>query len=1065
MSDTRTEVPIDPDLLARFVFPSEPEQIGKKVPITKFSDDQPRDESGRWSSGDIAPAPGTIPVRPGNVRLFHITPIENLEAIRREGLTMAAARGEEKYAQANMIWATAGKTDDRADDSSSQHVIVEFQASPDDLDVGHGASPDDLENRRADVTLLHDVSPADILAIHEPWQAAYRYLSDYVDEVKAGEFDHASSMPAYERAIAEIKRITKYAEGQERDEAGRFAGPGGGSLDTSYRDTWKPEMTPAEGHAWAKAAGTKYEATVVHVTDIEAVEGIIGTGFHTEPPMIRGGQMGDDVEFASVAHEAGAYFALDTNTAEFYYYQGNQAVSVAVVLQNPLELGEILDATQQLANAAFDLGNFRTAALEAAGYSMDDPQSLLAALPTDHGPGYNALYALNAPGGGYTMEDLAGERGLWNDVVADPRITTEAIKAAGYDGVIIRPAHDADYDPITGGPQLIVFDKEQATVIGTTFVDRSVDGSAEAIASAFSKFAEDQPRDESGRWTSGSDSDTFADAWTEEPSWEGVVAYAIEHVTVTEPLNEQETAVVGSYVGSGFETMNAGLRGISTPDWEATDKLDEYDERDKLILDAAIEKSVITENVMLYRGIIDPPAAMLKEGAVVSDKAYLSTSLNLDTAENFAGGNFRTGTGWRVDIQAPAGTHGLYVTDAMASSDGEFEVLLGRDTVLTVMNVDEDNRVVQARVGERIAKYSDDQSRDDHGRFAGPGSSGLSDVSPVISSEAEKNNTTLFQDFRMEEVLYDGSREHLKAENVMRITELLGKEATADPALKDQLLTMDQYHTQDDHHQMAYAAETFMDRADLMNMSAIDRAAAYVAAQAQNSWAGSASDSNEMSLAIQIAVADKFGIDLNETKFSTALGTGNTPLAMDAPARLGLMDDPRVQEAALPPGPAYTSYFDEQGVARTAIGVRMMTPFDTALVLADSPAIKAYVEVVYKSTQEYLASNGITELALQRGVSWSKPDEVPEVFRSFTEDRGGGSRVITADLNPMSSFSTSSPVAYDFASGRPLGIMLLGSVPADRVFSVPMTGPGCLDEGEVIVIGGHNIKFTAEAVY
>lgn len=206
----------------------------------------------------------------------------------------------------------------------------------------------------------------------------------------------------------------------------------------NYRETWKPTMTPAEGHAWARAAGSDYLATVVHVTDKEAVAGIRGTGFNTEYDPNR-----------QVAHEAGAYFALDENTASFYQYCGNELVSSVVVLQSPLEMDwshpETLDRTDPTDRLALE-GDFREAALAAAGLDPDmvvDPDSDMSE---------------------YRAADSA-------------ETTTFALKQAGYDGVILN-AQSVDVDPMTGGPQLIVFDREQAVVIGTSTITPDLESDA-----------------------------------------------------------------------------------------------------------------------------------------------------------------------------------------------------------------------------------------------------------------------------------------------------------------------------------------------------------------------------------------------------------------------------------------------------------------------------------------------------------------------------------------------------------------------------------------------------------
>jgi hypothetical protein len=136
---------------------------------------------------DLPPEPGTSPVPKGHVRLFHYTATKNLPEIRRHGLIMARARGE-TYGEPNQIWAAAGVP---PAEHFATHNYVEFHAHPNELAIGHYGGranretpPDEalrahvsfLEERRAHVTLGHDVPRSDILAIHEPWHHHVRYL-------------------------------------------------------------------------------------------------------------------------------------------------------------------------------------------------------------------------------------------------------------------------------------------------------------------------------------------------------------------------------------------------------------------------------------------------------------------------------------------------------------------------------------------------------------------------------------------------------------------------------------------------------------------------------------------------------------------------------------------------------------------------------------------------------------------------------------------------------------------------------------------------------------------------
>lgn len=129
------------------------------------------------------PEPGTAPIPQGHVRLFHYT--DNLPAIRREGIRLGAARGE-TYGEPNQVWAAAGIPRRGMLDYKD---FVEFSADPNDLDIGRGSAPEDLEARGSHVTLPRDVPKSQVVATHEPWHKSARYLMEYDDDYVASLLD------------------------------------------------------------------------------------------------------------------------------------------------------------------------------------------------------------------------------------------------------------------------------------------------------------------------------------------------------------------------------------------------------------------------------------------------------------------------------------------------------------------------------------------------------------------------------------------------------------------------------------------------------------------------------------------------------------------------------------------------------------------------------------------------------------------------------------------------------------------------------------------------------------
>lgn len=139
-----------------------------------------------FARGDLPSAPGTAPIKPGYVRLYHQTPEENVGSIMKEGLTMARAKGVEGpraiYASEKGFYGTPG-----------ERPTIEFQVPRDQWD---------------DPFVLREVTPADMIAAHLPWHGNARYLSEddpqALANTLAGQNDDLGG--DYAPAVAYIKR-------------------------------------------------------------------------------------------------------------------------------------------------------------------------------------------------------------------------------------------------------------------------------------------------------------------------------------------------------------------------------------------------------------------------------------------------------------------------------------------------------------------------------------------------------------------------------------------------------------------------------------------------------------------------------------------------------------------------------------------------------------------------------------------------------------------------------------------------------------------------------------------
>ena len=146
------------------------------------------------------------------------------------------------------------------------------------------------------------------------------------------------------------------------------------------------------------------------------------------------------------------------------------------------------------------------------------------------------------------------------------------------------------------------------------------------------------------------------------------------------------------------------------------------------------------------------------------------------------------------------------------------------------------------------------------------------------------------------------------------------------------------------------------------------------------------------------------------------------------------------------------------------------------------PFLDAYVDEQYRITQEWLEVRGITEVTAHRGMSWGvSPDDEDLIIDNDWPHHGAGDAIrhaedhsigdawfdgpsiVSTDANALSSWTTRPAVARGFGNhanehgrwgAQGVGAIVSSRVPADRVFSVPRVGPGCLNEHEVVLIGG-----------
>ncbi len=200
------------------------------------------------------------------------------------------------------------------------------------------------------------------------------------------------------------------------------------------------------------------------------------------------------------------------------------------------------------------------------------------------------------------------------------------------------------------------------------------------------------PRDDQGRFGSGG-GDSFGvdsvasltmertDPWSlsggSDAGERARDAHVIMRVQASEKLTGDEKKAVEIYTGKDYTRINGGLRGNG-----ALGKQDAQVAKD---LDTAIRYgSALSEETVLYRGITGGGGGLagMKVGDTLLDNAFLSTTLDLRTAEDFMGPKIPSEGGYVMHITAPEGTRYLL------GEPDELEVLLERGTALKVVGID-----------------------------------------------------------------------------------------------------------------------------------------------------------------------------------------------------------------------------------------------------------------------------------------------------------------------------------------------------------------------------------------
>ena len=180
-------------------------------------------------------------------------------------------------------------------------------------------------------------------------------------------------------------------------------------------------------------------------------------------------------------------------------------------------------------------------------------------------------------------------------------------------------------------------------------------------------------------------------------------------------------------------------------------------------------------------------------------------------------------------------------------------------------------------------------------------------------------------------------------------------------------------------------------------------------------WATTSNDGDEMSLAIQDTAAKLFGLDkaLSWSRVDSLAGE----------------------------------------VRETKNYQPTMEPFSPAT----QKVLDAFVQAQYNATQQYFEEKGIKSLTVFRGMHFENKGEMDRAgFEELGDTWEEDGTVVRQ--RPLSAWSLDYEQAQGFAKydnrrgGDSLGVMIKTRVPVSQIFSTPLTGVGCLNENEVVVM-------------
>lgn len=201
---------------------------------------------------ELPPDPGTQPIPEGHIRLWHYTPLHNVPSIREHGLQRQFARGDSGTGDLSEpsagVWASTKRPDDILNNHEGGFGVVEYHAHPGELspnaETPWHSDPQEWAKGYHHVIMQGDVHPRSIVAIHEPWHGAARYMRDDDSSLKSYQWvkdeyakgPHNAHLEPYVRALNTLER------GHRKQAVAEDYGP---------REQWDSERYKSEGRDYA----------------------------------------------------------------------------------------------------------------------------------------------------------------------------------------------------------------------------------------------------------------------------------------------------------------------------------------------------------------------------------------------------------------------------------------------------------------------------------------------------------------------------------------------------------------------------------------------------------------------------------------------------------------------------------------------------------------------------------------------------------------------------------------------------------------------------------------------